>query len=315
MSPTSSTISTTQRPLKSSSRSNPATLCPRTCMTRSSVTTPSAERSLHHCSLSSEKNQRTVDKHYHSFEESLLPSQSLSVCHVRTGRPVHELSSLGFKHQSKPKSRLRKKMSKSRFSFERQKEEILAKVRSEIQKHELSSRVWQKKYPGINWNYWISANGNWSYYFKMWAIQARSITTSRRNIRTKSGSSWNLYQEFARHGRTAENWRVKGRGTFKKKIDWRLWGSYFTLPGLECQDSLLPWRQRREVPRCWDWRRAHQEFAGFTTVLSGARSKCEPVAGLSLAKEKACYKVHSQFEQVLGNPSLGCHKTANLTKS
>ena len=29
---------------------------------------------------------------YHSVEESLLPSQSLSVCHVRTVRPVHELS-------------------------------------------------------------------------------------------------------------------------------------------------------------------------------------------------------------------------------
>ena len=32
---------------------------------------------------------------YHSFEQSLLPSQSLSVCQVRTVRPVHELSSLG----------------------------------------------------------------------------------------------------------------------------------------------------------------------------------------------------------------------------
>ena len=31
---------------------------------------------------------------YHSLEQSSLPSQSLSVCHVRTGRPVHELSSL-----------------------------------------------------------------------------------------------------------------------------------------------------------------------------------------------------------------------------
>ena len=46
MSPTSSTISTTQRPLKSSSRSNPVTRRPRTCMTRRSVTRPSAERSL-----------------------------------------------------------------------------------------------------------------------------------------------------------------------------------------------------------------------------------------------------------------------------
>ena len=31
---------------------------------------------------------------YHSFEESLLPSQSLSACHVSTVRHVHELSSL-----------------------------------------------------------------------------------------------------------------------------------------------------------------------------------------------------------------------------
>ena len=38
--------------------------------------------------------------------------------------------------------------------------------------------------------------------------------------------------------------------------------------------------------KCWDWRRAHQEFAGFTTVPSGARSKCEPVPGLSLTERK-----------------------------
>ena len=49
VSPTSSTTTT---------RSNPATQGPRTCMTRRSV----AERSLHHCSLRSEKNQRAVDK-------------------------------------------------------------------------------------------------------------------------------------------------------------------------------------------------------------------------------------------------------------
>ena len=39
---------------------------------------------------------------YHSFEESLLPSQSLSVCHVRTGRPVHELSSIGSSIRENP---------------------------------------------------------------------------------------------------------------------------------------------------------------------------------------------------------------------
>ena len=36
---------------------------PRTCVTRKLTTRPSAERSLHHCSFRSEKNQRAVDKH------------------------------------------------------------------------------------------------------------------------------------------------------------------------------------------------------------------------------------------------------------
>ena len=38
----------------------------------------------------------------HTFEESLLPSQSLSVYHAGTGRPVHELSSLGSSIREKP---------------------------------------------------------------------------------------------------------------------------------------------------------------------------------------------------------------------
>ena len=62
MSPNSSTTTTSQRPLTFSSRSPPATAGPWTCTTRRSVTTPSAERSLHPCSLRSEKNHRAVDK-------------------------------------------------------------------------------------------------------------------------------------------------------------------------------------------------------------------------------------------------------------
>ena len=61
-SPTSLTTSTSRKPLKSSSGTNPATRCPRTCLTRNSTTRPSAERSLYHCSFRSEKNQRTKDK-------------------------------------------------------------------------------------------------------------------------------------------------------------------------------------------------------------------------------------------------------------
>ena len=62
MSPNSSTTTTSQRPLKCSSGSPPATAGPRTYKTRRLATTPSAERSLHHCSFKSEKNQRAVDK-------------------------------------------------------------------------------------------------------------------------------------------------------------------------------------------------------------------------------------------------------------
>ena len=74
---------------------------------------------------------------YHSLEESLLPSQSLSVCHVRTVRPVHELSS--------PSSSIRENPSRDseneqiRILFERQKEQILADCRAEIQKHEFQA--------------------------------------------------------------------------------------------------------------------------------------------------------------------------------
>ena len=69
----------------------------------------------------------------HSFEESLLPSQSLSVGHVRTERPVHELSSLGSCIREKPSRDLENEQ--IRILFERQKEQILADCSAEIQKH------------------------------------------------------------------------------------------------------------------------------------------------------------------------------------
>ena len=89
MSPTSSTTTRSQRPLKSSSKSPPATAGPQTCMTWRSVTTPSAERSLHHCSLRRE-DPASRNQAYHSPDESLFSSQSLSVGHVRTGTLVSD---------------------------------------------------------------------------------------------------------------------------------------------------------------------------------------------------------------------------------
>ena len=74
---------------------------------------------------------------YNSFEESLLPSQSLSVCHVRTVRPVHELSSLSTRSTEKSS----REMENERITIllEDKKEQILADCRAEIHKHEFQA--------------------------------------------------------------------------------------------------------------------------------------------------------------------------------
>ena len=68
-----------------------------------------------------------------SHEESLLPAQSF-LTRTSSGRPENEQSS---DLSQKRKSSRDLENERIRILFERQKEQILAKVRSEIQKHEL----------------------------------------------------------------------------------------------------------------------------------------------------------------------------------
>ena len=71
---------------------------------------------------------------YHSSDEGLLSSQSLSVGHVRTGRPVSvEFGSLISNVREKARVATQK-MSKIRILLERQTEQVLADYRAEIQK-------------------------------------------------------------------------------------------------------------------------------------------------------------------------------------
>ena len=70
---------------------------------------------------------------YHSHEERLLPAQSF-FAHTSTGRPVRELSS----HQKRKSSRDMEN-ERIRILLERQKEQILTEVRTEIQKHEFQA--------------------------------------------------------------------------------------------------------------------------------------------------------------------------------
>ena len=72
---------------------------------------------------------------YHSHEESLLPAQSFFT-RASTGRPVYEPSSA---LSQKRKSSRDLDNEQIRILFERQEEQILAEVRSEIQKHELQA--------------------------------------------------------------------------------------------------------------------------------------------------------------------------------
>ena len=74
---------------------------------------------------------------YHSPDESLLSSQSLSVGHVRTERLVNEFGSLS--------SNVRENQCRGseneqiRILLERQREHILADYQAEIQKHEFQA--------------------------------------------------------------------------------------------------------------------------------------------------------------------------------
>ena len=70
---------------------------------------------------------------YHSYEESLLPRQSFFT-HTRTGRPENEHSS-----SQKRKSSREMENERIRILLERQKEQILAEVRTEMQKHDFQA--------------------------------------------------------------------------------------------------------------------------------------------------------------------------------
>ena len=108
----------------------------------------------------------------HSHEESLLPAQSF-FAHTSMGRPVYELS-LCQKRKSSPEM----ENERIRILLERQKKQILAEVRSEIQEHELeaeSDKRSIRNYLGLLiFSEWklikilqgVSNPGEINYYFK-----------------------------------------------------------------------------------------------------------------------------------------------------
>ena len=106
-----------------------------------------------------------------------------------------------------------------RILFERQKEQILAEVRSEIQKHDLQAESDKKSTQELTGN--IDSQRMETDHTTKVCEQSRrdqllfqeELSEQNRDLRENS------YQEYARHGRIEEKSRVKGKETFKKKID------------------------------------------------------------------------------------------------
>ena len=84
---------------------------------------------------------------YHSHEESLLPAQFF-FAHTSTGRPAYELSSCQERKSSREIENER-----IRILLERQKEQILAEVRTEIHKHEFQGDCDRRSIQEVEWNY------------------------------------------------------------------------------------------------------------------------------------------------------------------
>ena len=101
-------------------------------MTSSTMTTPSAWRSLHHCSPRSEEMRRAVDELI-----TLLTKVCRPVSRRLSGRPVDEFDSLISNVRENPRRSLENEQ--IRILLERQRGQILADCQAEIQKHEFQA--------------------------------------------------------------------------------------------------------------------------------------------------------------------------------
>ena len=187
----------------------------RTRAMRNSTMRLSENRYLHHCSFRSEKNQRTWDKLITLLKKVCCQLSPFSHAQVR-GDPYTNQVQTCLRNGNQVATW---KTKESGFSLKYKKRANSRSSQNWDPEARISSRVSQKKYPGTIWNYWFSAKGNWSCNYKWWTIQARSTTTSRTKIRTKSGSSWSSCQKSSWDGRIEESSRITNRWIFEQKID------------------------------------------------------------------------------------------------
>ena len=123
----------------------------------------------------------------HSPEESLLSSQSLSVGHVRTGRPVNEFGSLISRVRENPCRNSENEQ--VRILLERQKEQTLADCRAEIQKHEFQADYERRNIQKLNEVIQSQRGEIYRASSRRRTTSTRSTTSSCTIIGTKSRTS------------------------------------------------------------------------------------------------------------------------------
>ena len=235
VSPNSSTTTTSQRPLTFSSKSPPATPGPRTCMTR---------RSVFSLPLFTQEREEPAGRRqaYHSLEESLLSSQSSPVGHVRKERPVNKFGSLSSNVRENPCRDSENEQ--IRILLERQKEQILADCRAEIQKHEFQA--------DFGWRSIQKLNGLLSSLneVRLFVLLKETNNFDEINNFFFMNTCWNKIENFVKL-----MWKVSMR--------WKNWSDFKGLHSIHFRRSRHCLWTHSQDSGTTEWSRLHEWFDRF----------------------------------------------------
>ena len=208
---------------------------------------------------------------YHSHEEILMPAQSF-IAHTSTERPVYEPRS-----SQKRKSGRDMENERTRILFERQKEQVLAEVRTEIQPIliEQVSRNWMEL-SGLSEVKLIIL-------LQVMNIPTRTTTSSWTVIEAKSGPSWSSWEKSQWDGGIEAISRLYIRYNCDEKIGWR--SRHY--PWTHCQDTgitkwnlLYEWFERFSRCRiCTKWTSPRYQSTCVFPTPSSSWWNAKPFSG------------------------------------
>ena len=176
------------------------------------MTTPSAWRSLHHCSPRSEKMQRAVDKLF-----TLLTKVCRQVKSVVVRRSCFRWVWIThFKRPRKSVSRLREWANQDSSGTTERADSRWLSTRDS--KTRVSGRLWQKKYPKVEWSYRVSKRRNLSCSSRRRTTSTRSTTSSWTIIGTnKIGIFVKLMRKVSMRWKNWTDFKAQHSTQFQKE--------------------------------------------------------------------------------------------------